>query len=926
MSTAPHDHALYQGLFRTMTEGCAVHELVHDEAGAVIDYRILDVNDAYVEIVGLEPEAVLGRLATEVYGTHAAPYLERYARVAMTGEPDQFEVHFRPMAKHFRISVFSPRLHAFVTVFADITREKEEAAALEAEVAHKSDLLEQALDSRVLVDSVASAVFTVDAQRRVTSWNREAELLTGYGVDEAIGQPCTMFAKEPCTQGCSLLDDSGGEAVRGRECRVLRKDGRVITILKNAVPLHDDTGAAVGTVESFVDISEERAAREKLVASEHRLRALFENLDAGCAIYRAVDGGTDFVFRDLNATGERLEGVDRMDLVGRRVTECFPGIREMGLLEVFERVQRTGEPENLPAAIYEDERLMGWRENYVFRLPDGDLVAVYRDRTEEKQVEHELARYKDKLEELVGARTLQLRDEVAEHVRTRRALQQSEARLRAIFGALPDLVFLVDEDGRYREVLTGEEDLLVRPSDEVRGARLQDFFEPALVERFMALVQKTIEAGTTQRIEYTLELPDGLHHFEGRSAPLEQPVQGRRAMVFVARDISDRKKLEWQLSDALDLSEAITRAAPVGISAYDADGRCVMANEAACRIVGADHEQVLAQNFRHIESWKRSGLLDAAARALAGQSSERVEIHTTSSFGREVWLDIRLAPVSSRQRHHLLAVYDDISEQRVAEREVRELTRDLEDRVRRRTVALQAANKELEAFAYSVSHDLRAPLRAIDGFSRAVLEDYGERLDDDGREYLERLCGASQRMGGLIDDLLKLSRLTRRSFEPSTVDLTGMAAGILEELQAAEPDRETELHVDPELVVRGDRALLGVALRNLLENAWKFTGQRPITRIRITGRTLPDALAVSVSDNGAGFDMTYVDKLFGPFQRLHGMTEFPGNGIGLATVQRAVLRHGGRVHAEGRVGEGATFTFILPSHGRGSDSVPPRGV
>jgi len=809
MTHGPADTALYQGVFQAMTEGCAVHELVHDADDRVVDYRLLDINPAYTAITGLEREAVVDRLATEVYKTHAAPYLEPFARVAMTGEPESFEVHFRPMAKHFRISIFSPRLDAFVTVFSDITREKQESAALEAEVARASNeleqtsaLLQQALDSKLLLDSVACAVFTVDAQRRVTSWNHEAGLITGYSAEEILGEPCSVFAKAPCTEGCRLLDGGTCEALRGRECTVRCKDGSELSILKNAVALHDDEGRVIGTVESFVDITDERNAREKLVASEHKLRSLFEHLDSGCAIYRPVDDGQDFVFRDLNVIGERLEGVARLSLVGRRVTDCFPGIEEMGLLDVFRRVGAGGDPEELPAVVYQDDRLEGWRENYVFRLPDGDIAAIYRDRTEEKRVEHELARYKDTLEVLVGERTQQLQDEVSEHVRTRHALVQSEARLRAIFGALPDLVFLLDEDGRYREVLTGHDELLMKPQEQVQDARIHDFFAPELAGRFMGLVERTITSGDSQRIEYVLELPEGIRHFEGRSASLEQPVQGHRAMVFVARDITDRKLLEG---------------------------------------------------------------------------------------------------------------------------EVRELNRDLEERVRRRTVALEAANKELEAFAYSVSHDLRAPLRAIDGFSRAVLEDYADALDADGREYLERLCTASQRMGVLIDDLLKLSRLTRRGFEPRRVDLSLMAREYLDGLAQQEPERDLDAHIAEGLVVRGDPALLRVAMQNLLENAWKFTGQRPVAWIRVTGARLEDGLAISVSDNGAGFDMAYADKLFGPFQRLHGMAEFPGNGIGLATVKRAVLRHGGDVRAEGEVGEGATFTIIIPDRSPDLDSVPPPG-
>ncbi len=229
-----------------------------------------------------------------------------------------------------------------------------------------------------------------------------------------------------------------------------------------------------------------------------------------------------------------------------------------------------------------------------------------------------------------------------------------------------------------------------------------------------------------------------------------------------------------------------------------------------------------------------------------------------------------------------------------------ELVRDLEHK-----------NRELESFSYAVSHDLRAPLRRIDSFSRAVLESQGEKLEATGRRYLERVREASQHMSQLIDDVLYLSRVTRADLREQEVDLSALANLILTRLQEGEPARKVETKVRPGVVVTGDGQLLRIALENLLENAWKFTGKQPEARIEFGVTNASGEPTYFIRDNGAGFDMTYADRLFGPFQRLHPQGEFPGSGIGLATVQRIIHRHGGRVWAEGLLGQGATFQFTF---------------
>jgi PAS domain S-box-containing protein len=292
-----------------------------------------------------------------------------------------------------------------------------------------------------------------------------------------------------------------------------------------------------------------------------------------------------------------------------------------------------------------------------------------------------------------------------------------------------------------------------------------------------------------------------------------------------------------------------------------------------------------------------------SAKLAQGGVTVNFENRYRSKDGTYRWLSWKAA--ANMDRGLVFAAARDVTEEKRARRELQQYA-----------TQLTAANRELEAFSYSVSHDLRAPLRSVDGFSQALLEDCGDRLGSDGQDYLRRIRAAAQHMGHLIDDLLKLARVSRTDLHLETIDLSAMAQTTLAALTDAHQDRSVEWHVQPELRATGDARLLQIAMTNLLENAWKFTGKRAQACIEFGVRDgVGSTREYFVKDNGAGFDAAYASKLFGAFQRLHQPGDFPGTGIGLATVQRIVMRHGGRIRAEGAPGHGATFSFTLqPEH------------
>jgi PAS domain S-box-containing protein len=631
----------------------------------------------------------------------------------------------------------------------------------------------------------------------------------------------------------------------------------------------------------------EQQLRIQADESASQLRAIYENAAVGIKQV-APDGHLLMV----NPALCRMLGYSKSELLQKSFTEVThpdDRIREATLLEAMVRGERD---------FYELEKRCLRR--------DGSPIWV--------SMTSSMVRDSAGLP-LYGVVVLQ---DIDERKQTQEALQASEERYRSLFNTMDEgfciIEVIFDAEGRpadYRFLVLNAAFEKQTGLHEAQGKLMRDL-APDHEAHWFEIYGKI--ALTGEPLHFVNEARELNRWYDVRAYRVGEPELRRVAIIF--NDISDNKRAEEALRASELQFRTLADAIPQLSWMANPDGWIFWYNQRWYEYTGTTPEQMQGwawQSVHHpetlpkvIEKWQAS--------IVTGEFFEMVFPLRGADGVFRPFLT-RVVPVKDAEGKVIrwFGTNTDISAQKQAEEQIRELNQQLEDRVRRRTAELETANKELEAFSYSVSHDLRGPLRTMDGFSQALMEDHSGGLDEKGRHYLDRIRAAAQRMGHLIDDLLQLSRLSRAEMQIRPVDLSAMALKVIDELQGSEPARIVDVHIEPGLVVRGDPGLLHVAMYNLLTNAWKFTSRRERALIefgRVSDRSLP---AFFVRDNGAGFDMQYAEHLFSPFQRLHAEEQFKGTGIGLATVQRIIRRHYGRIWAEAAEGKGATFYFELGS-------------
>ena len=592
----------------------------------------------------------------------------------------------------------------------------------------------------------------------------------------------------------------------------------------------------------------------------------------------------------VNAQTERMFGYPRDALIGRPLTLLMPERFRQAHEEGLKRVVAGGEPRVIGRIV----ELIGRREDgSEFPLELSLASAIVDDRVQFTGI---------------------LRD-ITERKANERRLWDREARLGSVLEAAPDAIVMVDGEGRVVLVNAQTERLFGYARDTLIGQSIDVLVPLRIRERHAGHRRGFAAAPRVRSMGEGMDLAG--QRADGSEFPVAislSPVDTDEGTLTIAsiRDVSHARQAEKALRDRETRFRALLEAAPDAIVIADTQGRIELVNAQTERIFGYARDRLIGQPIeilvpdrlrdRHV-GHRENYIAGPRVRAMG----EGLELRGRRADGSEFPVAISLSPVETSNGALVIAAIRDVTERDRIERKIQALNQ----RLTRDNAELAAVNLELEAFSYSVSHDLRAPLRAIDGFSQALLEDCSGTLDDTGRDYLDRVRRSAQRMGLLIDDLIKLSRVTRADTHMQDVDLSALAERIAQDLEATEPERLVDFSIQPALVAHGDARLLQIVLENLLGNAWKFTSGRTPSRIEV-GRSRQDGEeAFFVRDNGAGFNMAYVDKLFRAFQRLHDAADFAGTGIGLATAQRVIHKHGGRIWATGEIDKGATFYFRI---------------
>ncbi|MDH3453380.1 MAG: PAS domain S-box protein, partial [Gammaproteobacteria bacterium] len=501
--------------------------------------------------------------------------------------------------------------------------------------------------------------------------------------------------------------------------------------------------------------------------------------------------------------------------------------------------------------------------------------------------------------------------DITERKRAERALQSELRRNQIVLKSSQDGFFTCDLNGKLRDVNRAYERMLGYAPGEMAGMDLADIEankSPTEVAESLARIAR--EGQGFFEVKH--------RHKQGFTVDFEVSVAAaiidEDPFIFsFMRDVTDRNKALADLRESQAQLHALTMLAPAGIFRTDKDGRTTYVNEHWSELTGIATSKPGGDDWTYfLHEEDRERVLKHWRDRLASRTVFRDEYRYQRPQGSLVWVYCVANPQYNQQAEFTgyIGALTNITARKQAQAELENYRDHLEELVDARTAELRTAVREQESFSYSVSHDLRSPLRTIDGFSHMLLDEYSEVLDAEGKQCLQRVRAASQRMGLLIDALLNLSRMSRRKMRYETVDVSEIANDIVRRLRRTDPERDAQIEVAEELRAKGDSALLRVVLENLLNNAWKYSNKQTHTRIevaRIDGR----GSGFLVRDNGVGFDMRYADRLFKPFQRLHTFEEFEGTGIGLATVVRIIERHGGKVWAESEEGKGATFYFTV---------------
>ena len=913
----------YRTLFNSLIEGFCIIEMIFDADNKPVDYRFLEINEAFEEQTGLHNAQ--GKLMRDLAPDHEEQWFEIYGKIAVTGEPAEFVNEAKALDRWFEVYAFrmgGSDSRKVAICFSDITERKKAENALR----------EQNEISNAILNATTETLWLMDLDGDILGANETAAKRLGKSVAEVIGK--NGFALTP--QHVKELRQAKIREMARTGKSVQFQDERDGIIFNHTFyPVRDALGAVKGLVIFSRDITEQKKAEEALRISEERFRSMFERHQAVMLLIEPESGS----IVEANAAAQKYYGYSREVLLSLKISD----INQLPKEKVAEELKKALE-----------ER----RTNFVFphRLANGDVrwVEVYSSPNDVQgkkllfSIIHDITdRKKGELE------LIQLNRTLSAHSKSSQAMMRAEHEE----NYLNEVCKIITNDCGYKMVWIGFAEngaqKSVRP---VASAGFEQGYLEKLditwddTERGRGPTGTAIRTGKPTRCMNMLTDPkfkpwreeairrgyassvvfpllNGNKAFGAISIYSKEPNAFVNDEITLLTDLSDdlaygilsirmqeaRKSAEEAVLKERNFCNAIIQTTSGLIVVLDPEGRIELFNHACEKATGYTYTELKGKPFWDylLLPEERDTVKDVFNKIKEGNVNAEMEFENywvkkdkSRRFIR--WANSALKNTNGKVEL-IIGTGIDMTDDKINREKIDELNSFL----MQKTTDLLAANKELESFSYSVSHDLRGPLRTIKGFSDILLEDYGDKFDANGQEFMRRIKSGADKMNELIDDMLSLAKISRQEMNVEEIDLSAMVSAIIEELQQTEPQRSIETLIAQDIHGRADARLVNIVLSNLIGNAWKYSSKIPHAVIEFGTVEISGEKTYFIKDNGAGFDMTHAKRLFTPFQRLHSENEFPGTGIGLAIVSKVIQRHGGRIWPESEVGKGASFHFTL---------------
>jgi PAS domain S-box-containing protein len=875
--------------------------LITDAFPALISYVDADEryrfsNKAYEEWFGLQAQ---GKRLEEVLGTKAYKMISGYVESALNGETVTYEaeIPYKDGGTRFVNATYVPDLGAngHVRGFFALVRDITESRQAEEELRQWADAFNGCAHGIAIDDP---------STNRIVVCNPAFARMHQCRVEDVVGTGILSLYSPTDHEHVRRSIEKADQIGHSRfEARSVRRDGSTFPVQMDVVSVLGDKGELLHRVATVVDITERERAEQALRENEERYRLIFE-LTNDYAYEDRVEPDGHIVPEWITSGVTRITGYTFEDMKAPGFWERLVHPEDISIL--MQHIQRvlSGQADTIESRIITRSGEVCWLQDSAHPIWDATQGRVTRlygaalDITERKRAEE----------------TIQLKDE----------LLRMTSEMAQVGGWEFDVATL---KGTWTDEVARIHDL--DPAQETDVELGLSYYEGPSRWKIEQAVKESIELGKPYNLELEMISAKGNHKWV-RTMALPVIQNGKVIKVQgIFQDITARKQVEEALQRVHDelefkiqertaalskanlLLQALMDYMPDHIYFKDTQSRFIRNSKSQADMLGlSDPAQVVGKTDFDFFPHAAQAYAEEQEVMRSGQPLVDFEEHVVWPDNRETWVSTTKVPLRTPEGQviGIFGISRDITERKLGQQAIQQLNTDL----KKQAAQLETANKELEAFSYSVSHDLRAPLRAIDGFTRILLEDYEPLLDEEGKRVCEIIRKEAQHMGDLIDDLLAFSRLSRKEMHFTKIDMKAMASSVFDELMTTENAGRLDFHIHRLPSTTGDPALIRQAWVNLLANAIKFSSKKERAVIEVGSKHSEEEHVYYVRDTGAGFEIEYVDKLFGVFQRLHGEKDFEGTGVGLAIVKRVINRHGGRVWAEGEVNKGATFYFALP--------------